>query len=53
MLFRSGLTARAIRRHLTIDERMWFNRMIGEHGEAEVLKLWPSYEVQLNFARSL
>jgi hypothetical protein len=48
-----GLTARAIRRHLTIDERMWFNRMIGEHGEAEVLKLWPSYEVQLNFARSL
>jgi hypothetical protein len=48
-----GLTARAIRRHLSIDERMWFNRMIGEYGEAEVLKRWPSFEVQLNFERSL
>lgn len=48
-----ALTARAIRRHLTIDERMWFNRMIAEHGEEEVLNRWPSYEVQLNFTRAL
>ena len=48
-----SLTARRIRRHLTIDERMWFNRMIAEHGEDEVLKMWASYQIQLNYARAL
>lgn len=42
-----------IRQSLTVDERLWLAQMIEAHGEAEVVKLWPSYCVQLQFARSL
>lgn len=47
-----GLTIDAIRDYLTFDERMWFNRMLGEYGEAQMLKMWPSYQVQLNYVRN-
>lgn len=47
-----GLTIDAIRDHLTFDERMWFNQMLGEYGEAHMLKMWPSYQVQLNYVRN-
>lgn len=47
-----GLTIDAIRNHLTLDERMWFNRMLGEYGDAQMLKMWPSYQVQLNYVRN-
>ena len=48
-----GLTLRKVCGHLTPDERLWLAQMIGADGADKVLKRWPSYEVQLNFARSL
>lgn len=48
-----GLTARTIRRHLTLDERLWFNRMIEAYGEEAAVKMWPSYQVQINYVRNL
>jgi hypothetical protein len=47
------LTLAKIRSHLSMDERLWLARMIAAYGEEEVLRMWPSYEVQINFARSL
>jgi hypothetical protein len=47
------LTLESIGRHLTIDERLWLARMIGAHGKQSVLAMWPSYELQINFVRSL
>jgi hypothetical protein len=42
-----------IRRSLTLDERLWLGQMIEAHGEAEVIRMWPSLIVQLEFSRSL
>ncbi len=48
-----SLTIPKIQAVLTADERLWLCRMIEVHGEEAILRLWPSYEVQINFARSL
>jgi hypothetical protein len=48
-----GLTIRKIQDVLSPAERLWAYRMIEAHGEEAFLKMWPSYEVQLNFERSL
>ena len=38
---------------LTVEERMWLASMVQAYGETQVLSLWPSYEVQINFARGI
>jgi hypothetical protein len=38
---------------LTPDEQLWLGRMIEANGKEEFLRMWPSYEVPINFARSL
>jgi hypothetical protein len=50
---KENLTVNFIRCYLSAQERLWLARMLDAHGEAEVLRMWPSYEVQINFARSL
>ncbi|OQW31873.1 MAG: hypothetical protein A4C66_04535 [Nitrospira sp. HN-bin3] len=49
----TATTLTAIRTNMTVDERLWLASMIEAHGEAEVIRMWPSYCVQLGFARSL
>jgi len=38
---------------LSVDEQLWLARMVHAYGEAQVLSMWPSYEVQINFARGV
>lgn len=49
----TATTLIGIRRNMTIDERLWLGQMIEAHGEAEVIRMWPSLIVQLEFSRSL
>ncbi len=48
-----GLSIQKILAVLSADERLWLGRMIEANGEEEFLRMWPSYEVQINFVRSL
>ena len=48
-----GLSIQKILAVLSADERLWLGRMIEATGEEEFLRMWPSYEVQINFVRSL
>ncbi len=48
-----GLSLQKILAVLSADERLWLGRMIEATGEEEFLRMWPSYEVQINFVRSL
>lgn len=41
-----------IRRGLTTDERLWLASMIEAHGEEQVIKMWPSYCVQIEYVRN-
>lgn len=44
-------TLATIRQHLTADEQLCLARMIEVHGEAAVIEMWPSLQVQIEFAR--
>lgn len=48
-----GLSIQKILAVLSADERLWLGRMIEVNGEEEFIRMWPSYEVQINFVRSL
>ena len=48
-----GLSIQKILAVLSADERLWLGRMIEANGEEEFLRMWPSYEVQINFVRIL
>jgi hypothetical protein len=44
-------TLATIRQHLTADEQLWLAGLIDVHGEAAVVEMWPSLQVQTEFAR--
>lgn len=48
-----GLSIQKILAVLSADERLWLGRMIEANGEEEFLRMWPSYEVQINYVRNL
>ena len=50
---KENLTLDLIREHLTFDERLWLENMIRAYGEQQVIKMWPSYEAQINYVRNL
>jgi hypothetical protein len=50
---RENLTLDLINQHLTFDERTWLSNMVRAYGEKQVLAMWPSYEVQINYVRDL
>ena len=49
---KENLTLALIEQHLTFDERTWLSNMVRAYGEKEVLAMWPSYEVQINYVRN-
>jgi hypothetical protein len=50
---KENLTLALIEQHLTFDERTWLSNMVRAYGEKQVLAMWPSYEVQINYVRNL
>ncbi|MEO7858968.1 MAG: hypothetical protein ABIU05_00770 [Nitrospirales bacterium] len=50
---KDNLTLDLIRQHLTQDEQRWLTNMVRAYGEQQVLAMWPSYEVQINYVRNL
>ena len=50
---KENLTLEFIEQHLTFDERTWLSNMVRAYGEKQVLAMWPSYEVQINYVRNL
>ena len=50
---KENLTIALIEQHLSFDERTWLSNMVRAYGEEQVLAMWPSYEVQINYARNL
>ena len=52
-LQKENLTLDLIEQHLTFDERVWLSNMVRAYGEEQVLAMWPSYEVQINYVRNL
>jgi|RhiMethySRZTD1v2_1073278.scaffolds.fasta_scaffold545695_2 hypothetical protein len=50
---KENLTIAFIEQHLTFDERTWLSNMVRAYGEKQVLAMWPSYEVQINYVRNL
>ena len=50
---KDNLTLDLIEQHLTFDERIWLSNMVRAYGEEQVLAMWPSYEVQINYVRNL
>ena len=47
------LTIALIRSRLTAKELRWFDLDLAYHGEAHILQSWPSYELRLNYVRTL
>jgi hypothetical protein len=50
---KDNLSLDVINQHLTVDEQLWLSSMVRAYGEKQVLAMWPSYEVQINYVRSL